>query len=598
MLRRITCLTLFLGLVLSLGAAQSPQPGQVGGSGQAPRDGSASPAAAQTGRMSGRVLAADTGRPIKRARVFISGREAPGGRGTLTGEDGAFEFSELPAGRYTVSASKSGFITLQYGQRRPLQPGTPLQLGDGQELKGIEFHLPRGGVITGRVYDEDGDAMPGVVVRVMRYQYLQGERRLVAAGAAQTDDRGQYRVWGLNPGEYYVSAITRVELGGRGGRGGRAGPPIAEALGRALGGDFNELLGGAEDSPDRLTYAPTYYPGVASVAEARPVALGLSQEVTAVDFNLQLVRTWRVSGRVVSANASPVSGGVVSLGPEDGAAGGRGALGTSHASRLAADGSFSIANVPPGRYTLRARSQDRDNPQFAAQPLSVGDADLPDLAVVLRPGGTLTGTVTFQATQSAPPTDPSGIRITAPSTDSSDLPNPSARVDTDGRFTLDGVPAGLHLIRAGGGDLRGWSLQSVLVGGRDVTDTPIEVRSSETTSNVTLVFTDRLSEISGTVSDDRGAPVADYTILAFSTDPSYWRPLSRHIMTTRPDQNGRYTLRGLPPGDYYLTTVDPAEQGEWFDSEYLDAHRTGAARVSIGEGDVRTQDFRVAGSHL
>jgi hypothetical protein len=181
---------------------------------QPPRDTSARPAtttAPPTGRVSGRVVAGDTGRPIKRARVFLSAAELPGGRGMLTDENGAFDFADLPAGRYTINASKSGYIQLSYGQRRPLQAGTPLQLLDGQLLKGVDFALPKGGVISGRVSDESGDFMPGVTVAVMRYQYQQGDRRLTPAGQAQTDDRGVYRVWGLNPGDYYVSAVARNE---------------------------------------------------------------------------------------------------------------------------------------------------------------------------------------------------------------------------------------------------------------------------------------------------------------------------------------------------------------------------------------------------
>jgi hypothetical protein len=128
------------------------------------------------GRITGRVLAADNGRPIKRARAYVSAPELPEGRGTLTDDSGVFELTELPAGRYTLTASKTGFIALSYGQRRPFQAGTPLQLRDGQQMGGIEFRLPRGSVVAGHVLDETGDPMPGVVVRVMRYQYAQGER--------------------------------------------------------------------------------------------------------------------------------------------------------------------------------------------------------------------------------------------------------------------------------------------------------------------------------------------------------------------------------------------------------------------------------------
>ena len=73
-----------------------------------------------------------------------------------------------------------------------------------------------------------------------------------------------------------------------------------------------------------------------------------------------------------------------------------------------------------------------------------------------------------------------------------------------------------------------------------------------------------------------------------------WRPQSRQISTTRPDQTGKYTIRGLPPGDYYVTAVDPSEQGEWFEPAYLDEHRSGATRIVLTEGDVKTKDFKIS----
>ena len=199
---------------------------------------------APTGRITGHVIAGDNGRPVKRARVFAAAAELQGGRGMLTDDNGVFDFTELPAGRYTITASKSGFVSLSYGQRRPLQSGTPLQLADGQQLKDINFQLPRGSVIGGHVLDEDGDAMPGVMVRVMRYQYLQGERRLTPAGNGQTDDKGQYRVWGLMPGDYYINAVARG--GGPGGFGGPGGPGGGGGFGGRGGGRGGQAAPGAQ----------------------------------------------------------------------------------------------------------------------------------------------------------------------------------------------------------------------------------------------------------------------------------------------------------------------------------------------------------------
>src|SRR5262245_64188520 len=141
-----------------------------------------------SGRIRGRVLAADSGRAVKRARVFLNAPELPDGRGTLTDDNGMFDFVELPAGRYSLRVSKAGYVSISYGQRRPLQAGTPLQLAEGQELKGLDMRLPRGSVISGHVYDETGEPMPGAMVRVSVYRYAQGSRQLVPAGNAQTDD--------------------------------------------------------------------------------------------------------------------------------------------------------------------------------------------------------------------------------------------------------------------------------------------------------------------------------------------------------------------------------------------------------------------------
>jgi hypothetical protein len=589
---RAVSLSIFLAaLAVGVGAQQpGPGPGQ-SGSRQPARDTSAQPKDAPpppAGRITGRVLAADNGRPVKRARVFATAAELPGGRGMLTDDSGVFDLTELPAGRYSLSVSKSGFVALSYGQRRPLQAGTPLQLADGQQMKGIEFQLPRGSVVSGRVLDEDGDAMPGVTVRVMRYQYLQGERRLTPAGNGQTDDKGMYRVWGLMPGEYYVNAIAR---GGGGGGGPFGGPGGPGGFGGRGGRGGAPGAGGAPDQ-EQINYAPTYYPGVPSVAEAKPVNVGLSQEVLDISFNMQLVRVSRISGIVSNPDGTPVTSGNVNLMSDTG--GGRGnQIGMSFGGRIQWDGAFTIGNVAPGRYILRARGDDSEVPQFAAQPISVTGVDVSDVIVTLSAGATISGTVSFLPGGSPAP-DYTQFRITAPSTDQSEFgPQSNARVDKDGHFSISGVSAGSHLIRPSNGS-RTWILKSVTVGDRDVTDAPFPVRSGENVANVTVLFTDKQSEINGTLTTENGTPVPEYTVLVFPVDPALWRPQSRQISTARPDQTGKYRIRGLPPGDYYLATVDPSQQGEWFEPAYLDEHRSGAVRLLLAEGDVKTKDFKIS----
>jgi Carboxypeptidase regulatory-like domain len=595
---------------------------------------STTPAVVATARISGRVVAVEGGRPVSRARVMITaGNDLPGGRAMLTDESGVFDFTDLPAGRYTVTASKTGYVSISYGQRRPLQAGTPLQLTQGQQVRNLDLRLPRGSAITGHVFDESGEPLPGTTVRVLMYRYAQGNRQLVPAGNAQTDDRGEYRVWGLNPGDYYVSAVVRNFNVNPLGRGGPGGPPLplpapggpqgpgapagldpaaldAALTARGLPG-LAALSGdviGADDQ-NQMSYAPTYYPGAGSPAEARPVTVGLSAEVLGIDFNVMLVRTGRVSGHAANADGSPVSNGNINLTPDAGTLARGAVLGGGYGSRIQ-DGTFSIANVPPGRYILRATgsggrgrggrgrglafgsgSPASDLPQFAVQPLSV-NGDIDNVMVTLSPGATLSGNITVQATQSALLPDVTRFRINAPSADPSvAAPQMQARVEQDGSFTLEGIQAGLVWIRAQ--TPTGWTLKSVIVDSRDVIDTPLEVRSAQGITGVNLVFTDKLTEISGTVSDQIGTPMPEFTVLAFPTDAALWRPQARQIMTTRPDQNGKYQLRGLPPGDYYVAAIDPEVPGEWFEPTFLDEQRRGASQFSLVEGDVKTQDLRV-----
>jgi hypothetical protein len=595
-LRQQAAVLIVAALLFGLDAGLAAQaPGRPGSRAPGPARDTSAPATQDIdlpdGRITGSVRAADTGRPVKRARVSISAPQLTQGRGTLTDDEGGFTFEALPQGRYSLTVSKSGFVSLSYGQRRPLQPGTPLQLADGQELKGLEFRLPRGSVIAGHIFDDSGDPLPAANVRLMRYQFTQGQRQLVPVDNTQTDDRGYYRMWGLNPGEYYVSAVSRsLNIGGRGAPPASPGAPAARGGGRGRG-FFPAPPIEAAPPTEQVGYAPTFFPGVPSINEAMPVTVGLSVELGDIDFGLLLVRTSRISGKVTSPDGTATTAGNVNLIPDDGPAG---RMGTNFGARIEWDGSFTINNVPPGRYTLRARADDTVTPSYAAQPITIANADMPDLTIILAPAATISGTVTFVGTQSAQLPDITQVRVTAPSSESGTLgPTANARVGRDGRFTIEGVPAGQHLIRTQGAQ-RGWMLKSVTVDGRETIDTPLELRSGASVTGVALVFTDKLSEVNGTVKDDRGIPFTEYTVLAFPDDPALWRSQARQILTARPDQNGRFQMRGLPPGDYLLTTIDPTEPGEWFEPQFLDQHRPGAARLTIGEGDVKTHDFTIS----
>ena len=602
-------------------AAQPPagqgQRGQGrGGQGQAlPRDRAAVPKGTAT--LAGRVLTADTGRPVKRARVAVTGTGGGGGRGgrtAITDDQGRYHIAELAAGSYNVSASKTGFVDAMYGQRRPLQPGTPVQLADGQAAGNVDLRLTRGGVITGRVADEDGEPLARALVTVHRYQYIRGERELMPAGGDQTDDRGQYRVYGLPPGEYFVSASAAgleqligrglqqlaaglggggLGLGGGGGRGGR---------GALLAG-----LAGQEES-ESSGYAPTYYPGVVNAPEAGKVTVGPGTEVGGIDFQILLVPFATVTGIVAGTD----EGAAVMLMPQDSGAG-RGPLarlgGQVLTGRVQTDGTFSISNVPPGRFIAIARSVGREGaPRIGMQPIVVNGERVDGVALTLQPGVTMSGNITVESSGTPAPTDYSVFRVEAPEVNP--LPiggggggrgagpmGGGGRSEKNGSFQIANLLPGAHYIRVTGGGVQGggqaqWTVKSITVSGQDVTDSSIDLKPGQNVDGVTVVLTDRTTEITGTVRDGKNAGMPAISVIAFSTDEQHWRAQSRRIQAVRTDQTGAFRVRNLPPGDYFLVATDDVEQGEWFDPAFLTAARDAARRVSISEGDKKTQDLR------
>ena len=549
--------------------------------GQPARDTSALDPTTGLAALSGRVLRGDTGAAVKRAIVRLAGQDTRDRRTVQTDDNGRYQFTDLQDGRYTVTVSKAGFITLAYGQKHPRQPALPIQVDAGRPLVNVNIALPRGSVITGQVVDEDGEPMTRALVQVLRYVYRQGLRQIEPAGTDQTDDRGQYRVFDLEPGEYFVSVTLPrrrggVGAGGPGGRGARGG--------RGGGGLFGTF--DVED-PNATGLAPSYYPGVTMLWEAVPLTLGLSQEMASVNFAAQLVRMARVGGMVFGPDGSPARGTQVLLTSSE-VMGRR--PGSMLAGRVDRNGYFEVTNVPPGSYTVQAlsgRGRRNSEPVFASLKIAVDGQDITDLTMMLRHGAEISGMLTFDGTQLPDPSDLERLLVTT----SPINPTPfeqrggsNAGVEPDGSFVLSDIGGGPRLIRMNRLP-DGLQLKAVYLEGQDVIDAPRDFAAGQSIAGVTLVLTDQITELAGMVHDDRGDAVTEFTVIAFPTDERLWQPQSRHIMASRPDQNAQYRMRGLPPGDYLLSVAEVVQQGEWFDPRLLADLRRRAARVTLRDGE-------------
>jgi Carboxypeptidase regulatory-like domain len=548
-------------------AAGPEAAGQVVTSGQTITQGPARdriPAQTGTAMIRGRILAADNGRPLRRARITLTAPElGTENRTTSTNPDGRYEIKDLPAGRYSMTVARSGYLTLRYGQRRPLEQGKPLQISDKQLVDNVDFSLPRMSLITGHITDEVNEPISGVQVWAMRSTYFEGRRKLVPVGNIMSDDSGQYRILGLVPGTYYVMATMRETW-------------------TVTDGGVEQVMG----------YAPTYFPGTTSVGDARRVTVAVGQEASNTDFSLIPGRAAKVSGTAVDSRGRPLGGQGVSVNQEFRGPNNMMMFGTS-GSTVAADGTFTIKNLAPGEYKLVVRTSTEGKipmqqiQEAAAAPITVSGVDVDNVTLVTSAGWSASGQIVDDR-GGVPGIARDRIRIAARPVNGDTDPrsmgggNPdSGRVKDDWTFAVTNV-FGAARIRVTLPD--GWMVKAVLHDGRDIADTLIDMKSGEELSGVQVIVTNKVTTVSGQLTDDKGAPITDGTVIVFADEAEKWSEDSRFVRSARPDQQGQYQIKGLPPGEYLAVAMDYVQEGLWNDPEYLDSVRRYAQKFMLTDG--------------
>ena len=531
-----------------------------------------------TALLKGQVIAAGTGAPVRRAQIRAMSNEGRGGGVTSTNNEGRWEIKDLPAGRYSISAMKGGFAPASYGQRRPGEPGTPIDLGEGQTAERVNFVMSRGAVIAGRIVDDGGEPVAGTNVSAMRFVFMSGTRRLVPGGGEgsqdRTDDQGYFRLYGLPPGDYYVSA--------------------------AASNTNNFSMPGVNNTePDG--FAPTYFPGTPTVGEATRIPLKAGQEMTGANFALIVARLAKIRGRALNSRGEPIIGGMLMLAPADPMMGMNFGMNMSNA-QVAADGSFQFANISPGRYnlTVRPRGMPGPNSEFAVVPVTVGNEDIDNLFVTTGVGATVTGVITTDD-GTAPSFRADAVQLFAQQVDPSFsmIGGGPTKVNEDFTFEMNSV-FDRRLIRGsigmGAGSMTsGWYLKAVLYDGQDVIDSGIDFQPGRSYEGVQVIFTQKATELSGVVTDDRGKPIVDATVLIFPATREKWASMSRFVRTMRPDTNGKYSVKAMPPSDEYLIiAVQNLEPGQFNDPEFLERAREEAKPFTLNEGEFKAVDIKLS----
>jgi protocatechuate 3,4-dioxygenase beta subunit len=584
------------------------------------RDGAAAQAPAGAGVIAGRLVhRGDEATPVRRAMVALASANVTR-RMVVTDDQGRFEFTGLPAGRYTLRFSKASYAATMYGAASVRAQGLTVALADGQHITDLVGTMMRGNVVTGRVTDERGQPVVGASVTVFERVTIGGRLtyRPTTAGSRNTDDRGVYRFYGFEPGEWTVAVRVLSAMAGMSMR-----APTAEELRWAM--ERRSRPGGVGAAPvpappkaRPVRHSSVYYPGVTNPATATFLTFGIGEERSGLDVVVPLVSTYSVSGQVTRPDGGPVVTTQVIAMPKTSA--NDNPLGIAVRPATARpDGTYTIDGLEPGEYTITARGASDPTPVrpagipanipiqgtpvqdlWAMQDVFIGSDDQAGVNLGLQPAIKATGRVVFESSSGTPPPDPARVSLfmRPPPDGPVNFFSGGAQVSADGTFTLPTLMPGRYLMTA---NLQGlspsnpaWVLKSATADGRDVLDEEIEINPATAPPPIEVTFTDRKTELTGTLLDQQGRPVPEFSVIAFGANPAHWRQGSRWLRApVRPASDGRFTITGLPPGEYYFAALTRFDPQEWYTPSFLEQVVPSALKITLTEGRTTVQDVKL-----
>lgn len=605
-----------------------------------------------TGAITGDVVDATNGRPVGDAIVVLEDRPPGSSRARqsfaqVTTPTGRFAFLVLlPSESYFLTATKAGYLDGGYQRSDSRGPGAPLAVNADQWLRDLRVMISPPGSVSGTVVDERGEPIVGAHVRVLPQVLISGRTQWLAGAVSRTDDRGFYRIAGLGPGKYIVSvpsvqstlpASATIKSPGASASTSMADLNAATDAARTeklvvdLGVGQQLVVGRYTVPPppgpdgERMAYGIAFYPNVGRPSDAALVELRLGEARLGVDFQLQPMRTARVSGIV---QGPPDSIGnrllrLVAVGLEELGQGSEAATTVT-----LADGRFTFLDVPLGNYVLETRGTlleithtsmsnvptalpapvpfpARSASSFgirAAPPgveysslsgpatmsywgqarVDVSGPNVEDVVLPLRRPATFSGRIVW-----APGAKPSSpVPVLEPASGGRSLGALVAvllpGVDT---FTIDGLMAGEYILRLAMGPA---AVESITWEGRDYTERPFDASDGRDITGVVMALTSASSSITGIVTDGNATLTTGAAVIAFPIEPERWSNYGfnpsriRSVLTT---SDGRYQLHGLPTGQYYVVAVPASLERAWLDPAFFAKYSSRATRVRIDRTD-------------
>jgi hypothetical protein len=557
------------------------------------------------GSMEGVVLRADNSEPVAKAQVLLTRTIPPPAPGAnpstpitpppqippvVTDASGKFSFKDLEPGPYRLAVTKNGFVRSDYGARTTGGTGAPINLPAGQSMKDISFRLVATAAVSGRVRTSSGEPGASMSIQLMRAAYnVQGQRTFQSVSSGRTDDRGDYRLFWVTPGRYYVA------VGGN-------SPTI---LTSSDGSSVLFLSTGAVDASS-TNVATVYYPGTTDPLRATTIEVGPGGELPSIDVLLPDQQVYRVRGRVVdTSTGQPPRTASISLVPRDPAASGLSV--NIPPNYNGTTGTFDMRNVPPGNYWLRAQATESTanavitaasvgrtvsdalslaiSPRTAAQRSLDVTADMEGVVLELGPGISIPGSLRVEGA-ALPATQ--GPRVALRPTAANGLASPLLPISADGTFTLTNVMPGEYRVSVLGMPVD-YYVKEARNEQNDVLNDPWVI-TGPVRGSLNVVVSSAAGQIDGTVSDSRNQGVAALTTVLI---PDQNRDRTDLIRTAVTDQSGKFTLRGVAPGAYKIFAWEALEPNAFFDPQILRQYEEQGRSVRVAEGGKITTEVKM-----
>jgi len=485
--------------------------------------------------VTGRVVAAADGNPLKSARVVLIPEHSRSDHqiyATSSDVDGRFTIKDVLPGRYKFFAYHSGFVDQHYKAGNN-DTGPLFFLHAGEKVSDVLFRLIAAAVLTGRMTNEDGDGMQRVQVVALRRpteEETEDEEdlprrhkiQMQSVASAESDDRGQYRIFGLKPGEYYIRADDSPQP--------PVGPiPVEETfwVNQSLGSEYGSL----------------YYPGVAQASQAQVIPIKAGEEIRA-DVVMHRVKTVEIAGHVIGENG-PSTHAFVSLTPIEGRD-----VDFDRQDTTDDKGSFRLRNIPEGSYYVivyqRVEGSGGIYESRARQKIEVAGDNIDSLTITLGTGVTIPGRVKLDGAGSVAL---DRINLTLISVDEDALPGGHAEPKKDATFEMKSVPDGNYTLSVWGLEHDAY-VRSIRFGSDDVLEKGVQVESGSSSGKLDVVISSEGATGGGSVSDDDGPVIGARVRLA----PDPLTPYNHlRVQRTTTDQLGHFSLAKIAPGKYTLT---------------------------------------------